>query len=148
MIIKTDYYGDVEYEKEDLFYFPDGLFGFPELKYYLPLCPNAEDDAMLLLQSTEQPDIAFVVINPLFLSPDYAPTLTSPELSYLKVSDSEELSYYVICIVRDNYLENTVNLKCPLAINPQTHTGMQIILEDSRYEYRHSFSSFTAIRQE
>lgn len=148
MIIKTGYYGDVEYKKEDLFFFPDGLFGFPELKYYLPLCPNPEDDSLLLFQSTDQPDIAFVVINPVFLCPDYAPSLSPSELAYLKVSDSEELSYFVICVVRDNYLENTVNLKCPLAINPQTHTGMQIILEDSGYEYRHHLSSFTTIRQE
>lgn len=148
MIIKTDYYGEVAYEKEDLFFFPDGLFGFPELKYYLPLCPNADDDSMLLLQSTEKPEIAFVVINPVFLRPDYAPVLTPSELAYLNVSNSDELSYFVICILRNDYLENTVNLKCPLAVNPQTHTGMQIILENTDYDYRHSLSSFASFRQE
>ena len=33
MKIHTDYYGEIEYSKEDLVTFPEGLFGFPDLKY-------------------------------------------------------------------------------------------------------------------
>lgn len=32
MIIQTDYYGEVEYSEEDLIHFPDGIFGFQDLK--------------------------------------------------------------------------------------------------------------------
>lgn len=148
MMIHTRYYGDVEYEETDLFFFPDGLFGFSELKYYLPLCMNEEDDSMLLFQSTEQPEIAFVVINPVFLCPDYSPKLTPQELSYLEVSDSEELSYFAICVLRDSYQESTVNLKCPIAVNPATHKGLQVILENSSYDYRHKLASFIQNEQE
>lgn len=146
MIIHTKYYGDVEYRKEDLFFFPDGLFGFPELRHYLPLCMNEEDDALLLLQAIENPELAFVTINPVFLCSDYAPKLTAQELSYLGVSDCEELSYFCICVLRDSYLESTVNLKCPIAINPNTHKGLQIIMEDCPYDYRHRLSSFMSVR--
>lgn len=145
MKIQTDYYGEVEYGKEDLVTLVEGLFGFPDLKYYLPLCLSEEDDSMIMLQSTERPEVAFLLINPVFLCPDYTAVLTPEELSYLKVSDSGELSYYVICVIRDNYLDNTVNLKCPLAINPQTRMGMQIILESSPYGFRHKLSSFPSI---
>lgn len=145
MIIQTDFYGEVEYEKGDLVTITDGLFGFPNLKHYLPLCLSEEDDSMILLQSTERPEVAFVVINPLYLCPDYSPVLTPEELSCLDVSESGELSYYVICVIRENYLENTVNLKCPLAVNPQTRKGIQIILEGSSYGYRHKLNSFPSI---
>lgn len=97
---------------------------------------------MLILQSTEKPEVVFLFINPAFLYPDYLPKLTSEELSYLKVSDSGELSYYVICVIKDNYMDNTVNLKCPLAINPLTRVGMQIILENSPYGFHHKLDSF------
>ena len=147
MKIQTDYHGEVEYEKEDLVTIPDGLFGFADLKYYLPLCLNDEDDSLILLQSTEQPEVAFIVMNPVLLRADYSPLLTQEELSYLGVSDSGELSYYVICVLKDNYLDNTVNLKCPLAINPQTRVGMQVILENSPYGFRHKLSSFPCIAQ-
>ena len=142
MKIHTDYYGEIEYSKEDLVTFPEGLFGFPDLKYYLPLCLSDDDDSMLILQSTEKPEVVFLFINPAFLYPDYLPKLTSEELYYLKVSDSGELSYYVICVIKDNYMDNTVNLKCPLAINPLTRVGMQIILENSPYGFHHKLDSF------
>lgn len=145
MKIQTDYYGEVEYDQEDLVSITEGFFGFPNLKYYLPICLSEDEGSLLLMQSTEQPDIAFVVINPTFLCPDYSPILSPEELSFLGVSDSGELSYYALCVIRDNYLENTVNMKCPLAINPQTRTGRQVILENTDYGYRHKISSFPGI---
>lgn len=147
MTICTDYYGEIEYEKEDLVVFRDGLFGFPELQNYLPLYLNEGDDSIILMQSIENPDVSFVTINPLFFFPDYSPCLTPEELSLLSVTDSGELSYYVICVMKDDYLENTVNLKCPLAINPLTRIGMQIILEGSSYGFRHKLGSFLDITE-
>ena len=104
MKIQTEYYGEIEYQKEDLVFFTDGLFGFPDLKNYLPLYLNENDDSVILFQSVEQPEIAFVTMNPMYLSPDYTPDLTPEELSYLSVSDSGDLSYYVVCVDQDDYL--------------------------------------------
>lgn len=137
MIINTHYYGSVEYTEEELVTFPEGLFGFSDLKQYLPLGLDDGDGSLLLLQSIENPDIAFFLINPPAILPDYCPALQPDELDFLQVSSSDELSYYSICVVRSNYLENTVNLKCPLAINPSTRRGMQIILSGNQYGYRH-----------
>ncbi|MEY8426322.1 flagellar assembly protein FliW [Lachnospiraceae bacterium 46-15] len=145
MLIQTDYYGEVEYAEEDLIIFPDGLFGFPNLKKYLPLYLSHNDDSIILLQSTEEPLICFAMLNPVYLCPDYAPYLSTEELSFLNVSDSGELCYYTLCTVRDNYLDTTVNLKAPLAINPETHIGMQVILTNSEYGIRHQIRSFQTV---
>ena len=59
--------------------------------------------------------------------------------------DNGDLSYYAICVVKNDYLENTVNLKCPLVINPQTRCGIQIILGNTAYEYSHKLGSFPSI---
>lgn len=149
MTIQTDY-GTVEYETEDLITFSDGLFGFPKLTRYLLLRMNEgeDDDSILLMLSVEDPNVVFVLINPFCFCPDYSPVLTPQELSCLKVTDSDELSYYAICVVRTNYLENTVNLKCPLAINPQTRCGIQLILEDGSYEYSHKLGDFSSVIEE
>ena len=135
-LLHTDYHGDVTYSDEDLLFFPDGLFGFPGLKQYLPLYLNANDDSIILFQSVEEPLIVFASLNPVYLFPDYAPVLTTEELAVLGVSDSGELSYYVLCSVQNDYRENTVNLKAPLAINPITRQGIQVILENSDYSFR------------
>ena len=144
MTIQTEY-GAVEYEKDDLVMFSDGLFGFPKLTQYLLLNLNEDDDSMLLLMSVEEQRAEFVLINPFLLCPDYDPQLAPEELACLGVDDRDELSYYTICVVRENYLENTVNLKCPLVINPQTRHGIQVILENSPYEYRHKLCSFSTV---
>lgn len=148
MTIQTDY-GTVEYVPEDLITFSDGLFGFPKLTRYLLLriSEGEDNDSILLMLSVEDPNVVFVLINPFFLSPDYSPRLTPEELSCLEAADSGDLSYYAICVVRNDYLENTVNLKCPLAINPQTRRGIQLILEDSPYEYCHKLGSFPAVTE-
>ena len=145
MTIQTDYYGLIDYKEEDLIILPEGLFGFPDLKRYLPLMMDEDDDSMLLFQSVERPEVAFVLINPTFLLPDYSPSLTPEELAFLEVEDSGELSYFVICVIHDNYLDSTVNLKCPLSINPTTRIGMQIIMEQSPYGFRHKLSSFPGL---
>ncbi len=144
MTIETDY-GSVDYEEENLIIFSDGLFGFPDLKKYLLLSLDEEDDSMLLMISVEESKIGFVLINPFFLAPDYSPGLTSQELACLGAEDAGELSYYSICVVHDNYLDNTVNLKCPLVINPDTRQGIQVILENSSYECRHELRTFSAV---
>jgi len=144
MIIETDSYGEIEYQESDLITFPDGLFGFPNLKYYLLLCLTEGDDTVLLMLSTERPEIVFAIVNPLIFCKDYSPSLTAAELSFLGAENMDELSCYTICriISVKDYLQNTVNLKCPLVINPVTRVGMQLILSDPAYEFRHPFNSF------
>ena len=145
MTIQTDY-GAVEYSPEDLITFSDGIFGFPKLTDYLLLrMGEGDDDSILLMLSVEDPNVVFVLVNPFFLCPDYSPSLAPQELDCLDVKDSGDLSYYVICVVRDEYLENTVNLKCPLAINPQTRCGIQLILENGSYEYCHRLGDFPSV---
>ena len=141
MIVNTFNYGDIQCSENDLIHFSDGILGFPELKQYLMLSYD-DDDTIQILQSVQKSEVSFVVLNPLLLCPDYRPVLTPEELTSLKASDCDDLCYYVICVIRENYLDNTVNLKCPLVINPKTRKGMQIIMEGSPYRVRHRFDSF------
>ena len=45
------------------------------MKQYLPLGLDDGDGSLLLLQSIENPDIAFFLINPPAILPDYCPAL-------------------------------------------------------------------------
>ena len=144
LTLDTKDYGTIEYEESDLIHFTDGLFGFNDLKDYVPLVLDEnEDNSILMLQSVENTDVAFVIINPFSLDPDYNPVLSPEELSYLGVKSEDDLSYYVICVLRKNHLENTVNMKAPVVINPDKRIGMQVILNQSEYEFRKKLSSFT-----
>lgn len=142
-VLMSKDYGKIEYHNEDILAFPDGIFGFSELKSFIPLALEDQgDSSILLLLAKENPSIAFAVIDPFMLDPNYAPSLLPEELAYMGVSSENKLSFYAICVLRDNYKDNTVNLKCPIVINPENRTGMQVILSDSNYKYSHKLSEF------
>ena len=141
MKIDTKYYGEIDYTKDKLVVFPDGLFGFSQYHDYLPLSMEEDDSSLLILQSVDEPYVAFFLIDAAALFPSYSPVLLPEELSFLEVNSSDELSYYVICAVKKDYLDGTVNLKCPLAINPDTRKGIQVILSNADYDYRHTLRS-------
>ena len=61
----------------------------------------------------------------------------------LAVSRSDELCYYVMCVVRYPVWASTLNLRCPLVINPYLHRGMQVILDTDAYHMRHRLDEFS-----
>ena len=143
MTIETAY-GTIDYEEENLIIFSDGLFGFPPLKRYLFLSLDENEDSMLLMVSVDESEVGFVLVNPFVLCPDYTPEMTPQELACLSAKEIGDLSCYSICVVNSDYLNNTVNLKCPIMVNSETRQGIQVILENPSYGYRHEFRSFLA----
>lgn len=137
MQTNTKYFGTVTYEAEDVLSFPKGLFGFEQEQSFLLLPFAGSDGNMLCLQSLRTPSLAFVAMNPFSLSPDYAPVLTDEELEQMHVQRSEDLCYYVLCVVRQPVGASTVNLRCPVVIHDEERQGMQVILETDRYGMRH-----------
>lgn len=142
MKLKTKYFGEVEYEPEDVLNFPDGLFGFEDEKSFVLLPFEGGKQRLLCMQSVQTEGLAFVVMIPLALCPDYDPELQPEELADLGVTDSHDLGYYVLCMVKKPVAESTVNLRCPVAVNPQTRKARQVILESDRYHMRHPLAEF------
>lgn len=139
----TMYFGMLEFNKEELICFEEDLFGFENRKDFLPVPFEAEDDTILCLQSIEDRDTSFIIMNPFRLSPDYNPQLKPEDYKRLGTSREEDLSYYVICVIRNTPEESTVNLKCPVVVNSVTRKAIQVILEDGNYRFRHSLSEFS-----
>lgn len=142
MKLQTKYFGEVEYELSEIIQFPVGLLGFQEENQFL-LLPFAESgNQMLCLQSVRESQLAFVVLDPFALEPEYAPVLQPAELQEMGVESVEELYFYVLCAVRNPVSASTVNMRCPLAINPHTLQARQIIMEGNEYQMRQPLSAF------
>lgn len=138
--LQSKYFGQIEYEAGDVLHFPAGLFGFEEEREFLLLPFEGSGGNMLCLQSVSTPALAFVVLDPFTLVPDYAPALEEGELRWFGVKEAGELGFYVLCAVKNPVSESTVNLQCPLVIHPETRRARQVIME--RYEMRHPLSQF------
>ena len=143
MKLETRLFGAIEYDADDVISFPSGLPSFEdETKFLLlPLGPAANDP--LYLQSVTTPALAFVMMNPFSLKPDYAPKLRPRELKDLQVSRNEDLCFYVLCAMKRPVETSTVNLKCPIAFNPDIRVAYQVILDTDDYNMRHPLSEFS-----
>ena len=142
MKLQTKYFGEIDYEEEDVLTFPVGLFGFEEEHRFLLLPFEGGAATLLCLQSIATPALAFVVMDPFSLCPDYAPILQPKELAELGVQESQDLGFYVLCVVKKPVADSTVKLKCPVAIHPETRVARQVILETGEYEMRHPLAGF------
>lgn len=142
MKLQAKYFGEIDYLEEDILTFPAGLFGFEEEHQFLLLPFEGSAGSLLCFQSVNTPALAFVAMDPFSLLPGYAPVLQPQELKELGVTDSQELGFYVLCVVKKPVSDSTVNLKCPVAIHPETRKARQVILETDAYEMRHPLAQF------
>lgn len=143
MEIQTQYFGTISCSENELIHISDGLFGFTHLKNYVPLAFQDNSDALICLQSVEDVNVSFILMNPFQLYADYAPVLSEGDRKFLNVSQEEDgISYYVICVIHDSMDHSTVNLKCPIAVNIETREARQVILENPLYQFRHLIKDF------
>ena len=142
MKLQSKYFGEIEYEAGDVITFPVGPFSFEDEHEFLLLPFDGGAGSLLCFQSIKTPALAFVAMDPFALMPGYSPILQPSELEELGAADSQDLGFYVLCVVKNPVSDSTVNLKCPVAIHPETRTARQVILETDDYEMRHPLAEF------
>lgn len=139
MNANTRYFGEISYEKSDILCLSQGLFGFEKDKEYLLIHMEDGNHSFLCMQSLHDENLAFIIIDPFQFFPDYHPLLSAEDMNALDLSDDSEVSFYALCVLHENIAESTMNLKCPIVINPATRQARQVILEDPAYQFKHFF---------
>lgn len=130
-------FGEVTVEAASILNFPEGVPGFERLKRY-GLVQVDEEAPFLRLLSLDEPAVAFVILNPMSIWPDYKPQLGQEELQGLELANDEDLELYCIVTLNSDSQLVTVNLKGPIAINTVSMTARQIILMDDKYSTKHA----------
>lgn len=139
MVAKTKYFGEITYEENDILTLENGLFGFEHFTKFLAIPFDESNDSLLSLQSLEDSELSFILMNPFGLFSDYDPKPSPDDLKALGITDEAEVSYYVIAVLKDTLSASTLNLKAPLAVNAVTRVGKQVILPQDEYKFRQPF---------
>lgn len=121
--------------KQNPIKFIEGIYGFEGIKEYF-LEPVGDDLSVLILQSASTRVPSFVVINPFLIADNYCPVLSDEEVKTLGAKLQQELAFYVIAVVKEDYKNTVVNLKSPIVINPKLRLAKQIILDNCDYPIR------------
>ena len=137
MEINAKYFGQVSYEENEAIHILNGLIGFEAYTEYLPIPFHEDNDSLISLQCLEDETLSFILMNPFGLLNDYTPSLSGQDMKELDAETAEDLSYYVICVMRDSVAESTVNLRAPLVVNVRSRQARQVILDQSEYTFRH-----------
>jgi flagellar assembly factor FliW len=115
--------------------FEEGLIGFYDCKSFV-LIERDEIEPFRWLQSTDRPDIGFLVIDPALVVADYSSVIPYREWESLGLRDPYSGLVLVTCMVGSN-AESTGNLQAPLIVNCQKRIGKQVILTESGLTSRH-----------
>jgi len=143
MIVNTKYFGEMEVTDDDKIRFPEPLPGFENFKEFIIIRFYEDTDSILCLQSLDDQDLAFVIMNPFYIVENYTPVLSNEDRAIIKAGDKTPLSFYAIAVVHDYWQDSTVNLKCPIVFNTENGLAKQIIMDDTAYSMRHPIAAET-----
>jgi flagellar assembly factor FliW len=118
---------------------PLGLLGFERIKTY-SLTTKPDQEPFLWLSVPGGEDLAFLVVPPSFVLPDYAPDLCDDDVDFLEIRNPDDAMLLNIVTLRPDG-SATVNLKGPIVINRHTMIGKQVVLNQSAYAIKHPIHS-------
>ena len=125
-----------EKEKKTKLHFPNGLYGF-ETYTEFELFP-AEVDPLLRMQSIENKDLSFLLVDPFVFFDDYEVDVDDDTLNLLEIEDADDLFILaLITISKTTPAVVTANLQGPIVINNVNKKAKQIVLIDTEWQTKH-----------
>ncbi|MCL2189346.1 MAG: flagellar assembly protein FliW [Defluviitaleaceae bacterium] len=136
-IIFTQNFGELSYNPGDALDFPVGLPGYPDDRRFLLIGMEDTRETFYWLQSLDDGDVCFPMMDVYKALPDYDPHVDPDELADLGEIEGTSLEVYNIAVIPDDIAQTRVNLRAPVIINRATQKGKQIICANEDYPVRY-----------
>ena len=135
--VETTRFGQVEVEQDLIMTFPNGVIGFETQTRYAVISQNG-GGSLRWLQSLDSPALAFPIVEPWEVRPDYSATISDADTQALGICDeAPALVFSIVTVPPHNPQEMTINLLAPLIVNVVTRFGKQVIVQEQEYTTRH-----------
>lgn len=144
MRVQTTRFGEIEISAEDIVDFAEGLLGFSQHRRFVIL-DDPNDEIFAWLQSCENPDIAFPILEPELFAPNYAVELSKSDLEALQLADQKSGKFFNIITIPADPTLMTANMKAPVIINIEKRLARQCVLQDNNLAIREPI--FTKLQQ-
>ncbi len=128
-------FGICTFSETDVIRFPWGIPGFPNLRRWLALNVD-QNNSFVWLQSLDDVNVALPTMDPYYVFEEYDPKLPNYAVAALDIEGASDFTMLCVVVVTDNAEEMTMNLFAPIVVNLRTHTGRQIVLENSGFSVR------------
>lgn len=135
--IKTKTGRDVEITEKSVIELKDGLLGFEGFERFALIPHGGDDSPFLLLQSLDEPQLAFITMDPKVFAPEYVPDVAPEDLTALGIADIAKAAVLAIVVIPEDPRRMTANLQGPVIINVATRVARQLISRSARHKVRH-----------
>ncbi len=117
---------------------PQGLFGFPEIRS-MELVFDKDELPFMWLREQKQDGLAFVVLEPAGIVPNYSVEISDDDVKVLGITGSEDtMILNIVTISPDHPGKISLNLVGPIIVNRQTLVAKQCIISNhEQYSARH-----------
>ena len=114
--------------------FPQGLPGFEDLRTFV--ISEVADTPFYYLESTEQPETTFLLLNPFAVTKSYEFEVPETVKETLATDDPAHLAVFNIVNTSQGIQKATVNLQAPVIINVTKSKGVQVVLNEPALNIR------------
>ncbi|MGN7611463.1 flagellar assembly protein FliW [Magnetococcales bacterium HHB-1] len=123
-------FGILEFDEQEILYLNEGLLGFPLSKRFL-LFPYGEDSAFFWLQSVDEAEIAFIVINPFDFFNDLEFAIQDEDAEAIGLEKGEDIEIFTLVTIPEGRPEEMrTNLAGPVIVNVDNRQGRQILIKE------------------
>ncbi|MBI4846095.1 MAG: flagellar assembly protein FliW [Candidatus Omnitrophica bacterium] len=113
-------------------FFPEGVIGFSGHRTY-SIREDKSKEPFLWMQSNEDEQLSFILIDPREFKQDYKPVLSEVDKIALGVNNVEECKCLAIVAVPEDASKISANLLAPIMINEKESIARQVVLQDQEY---------------
>ena len=133
MKAKTRIFGEIEIADEKIITMERGMIGFPNLNHFALIFDEEKGQkqtSIMWLQSMDDTDIAFPVMDPHAVKEDYNPNVNEEIVAPIGELNEENTFVLVTVTVPKKIEDFSVNLKAPIVVNMDNRKAVQLIVED------------------
>ena len=135
--LTTFHFGEIEYDEKKVINFPNGIPGFPDDRRFLFMSEDENEDMFFWLQSVDNGDVAFTLMNVYSVLPNYDPHVDEEEMKELGEITGSPLEIYNIAVIPEDAKQMRVNLMAPVVINMEAGLGRQVVCTNDDYPIRY-----------
>ncbi len=126
MRIDSPRFGSLEVSPDKIIEFPAGLPGFESLRRFSLFHPEGQEPKYFILQSVDDPAMAFHIADPARFGCDYEIILSDAETELIGLTDPAD-AVVAVMLIKDESVQPPlrVGLNAPLVINVRNRRGLQ-----------------------
>ena len=136
MKIQSTRFGELNVSEDDVIYFSKGLPGFAEEQRFA-LLPQGEESPFFFLQSTQDPNLTFLLVDPFAFFAEYHFEIDDKLVAQLGLSaEQPPIALCIVNVPQGKMQDMTANLSAPIVVNRFARLGRQVVLTDTSYSLR------------